>query len=195
MRKIVLTGLVAVLAWTVAAPAATYDIDPTHSTVGFKVRHMMVSNVRGEFTDFQGTYTFDPEHPEATSVEVEIRVASVDTGAEKRDDHLRSDEFFDVANHPVMTFKSTKVVPKGDDEYTLEGDLTIRGVTKRVELDVEFHGQVVDPWGNTRTGFEAEGEINRQDFGVKYSAALDNGGLVVADDVDIELEIEGVLQK
>ena len=195
MKKTVLLSMLTVLVFAAVAQAETYAIDPTHSSVGFKVKHMMVSNVRGEFTDFEGTYTFDPDRPQDASVDVEIRVTSVDTGNEKRDDHLRSDEFFGVEEHPVMTFKSTKVVAEGDDEYTLYGDLTIRGVTRNVALEVEFNGKVQDPWGNTRTGFEASGEINRKDFGVNFSATLDNGGLVVADDVEIELEIEGILQK
>ena len=195
MKRTVLLAALAILTLSVAAQAANYTIDKTHSAVTFKVKHMMVSNVRGAFTDFEGSFSFDPDAPEKSSVQIEIQVASVTTADEKRDEHLRSPEFFDAANHPVMSFKSTKLVSDGDNEYTLLGDLTLHGVTRPVELGVEYIGTVVDPWGNTRSGFEAKGEINRKDFDIEFSATLDGGGLVVGDKVKIELEIEGILQK
>ena len=195
MKKIILLMALALLSLSVAAQAATYAIDKTHSAVTFKVKHMMVSNIRGAFTDFEGSFSFDPDAPEKSSVQVEIQVASVTTANEGRDEHLLGDEFFDVADHPLMRFESTKLVHTDDDEFILHGNLTLHGVTKPVELEVEYIGTVVDPWGNTRSGFEAEGEINRKDFGIEFSDTLDGGGLVVGDKVKIELEIEGILQK
>jgi polyisoprenoid-binding protein YceI len=156
---------------------------------------MMVSNVRGSFQEFSGSFEYEKGKTGDWTVEAEIQTASVFTGDEKRDDHLRNEDFFDVTKHPTMTFKSTGVEHVDDDEYILKGDLTMLGVTKAVEFEVEFNGEVVDPWGNTRVGFEAEGEIDRKDFGMKFSSSLDNGGLVVGNTVKIELEIEGILQK
>jgi len=195
MKRTLLLAALVLLTLSVAAQAATYAIDKTHSAVTFKVKHMMVSNIRGAFTDFEGSFSFDPDAPEQASVKVEIQVASVNTNNEGRDEHLLGDEFFDVANHPLMRFESTKLVRTDDDEFSLHGNLTLHGVTKPVELEVEYIGTVVDPWGNTRSGFEAEGEINRKDFGIEFSDTLDGGGLVVGDKVKIELEIEGILQK
>ena len=195
MKRTLLLAALVLLTLSVAAQAATYAIDKTHSAVTFKVKHMMVSNIRGAFTDFEGSFSFDPDAPEQASVKVEIQVASVNTNNEGRDEHLLGDEFFDVASHPLMRFESTKLVRTDDDEFILHGNLTLHGVTKPVELEVEYIGTVVDPWGNTRSGFEAEGEINRKDFGIEFSDTLDGGGLVVGDKVKIELEIEGILQK
>jgi len=194
MKIVALTALVLV-ALAAGAQAATYAIDAGHSSVSFKVKHMMVSNVRGAFTEFEGSFDFDPEAPKSAKVTAVIQMASVNTNDEKRDEHLRSADFFDVANHPTMEFESTKVESKGGEEYVLHGKLTLNGVTKSVELDVEFNGVVLDPWGNTRAGFEAEGEIDRKDFGITWSKNMDGGGLVVGDTVKIELEIEAVLRK
>jgi polyisoprenoid-binding protein YceI len=194
MRKYVIM-LVAMLVLAVGAEAAEYGIDASHSSVGFKVKHMLVSNVRGSFNDFAGSFTFVDGMPEEWSVNAEIQMTSVDTGDEKRDDHLRNADFFDVEKFPVMTFKSTKIVPAGGDSYTMHGDLTMHGVTKPVALDLTFNGAITDPWGNARAGFEASGKINRQDFGITWSKSMDGGGLVVGDDVHIMLEIEGVQKK
>ena len=195
MKKTMFASLLALVALAAGAQAATYTIDASHSSVSFKVKHMMVSNVRGAFTEFEGSLEFDPEATEKTTINATIQMTSVDTNDEKRDEHLRSADFFDVASHPVMTFESTKIVHESGNEYTLHGNLTLRGVTKAVELEAEYAGMVLDPWGNTRIGFEAEGEINRKDFGVTWSKTMDGGGLVVGDDVEIELEIEAVLDK
>jgi len=195
VKKIVILSTLAVLALGAVAQAATYTIDMSHSSVSFKVKHMMVSNVRGAFTDFGGSFTFDPEAPEKGAVAVEIKTASVSTNDDKRDEHLRSPDFFDVEKNPVMSFESTKLVHEGGDKYVLHGNLTLNGVTKPVELELEYAGMVNDPWGNTRVGFEAEGEINRKDFDVSWSKTMDGGGLVVGDKVTIELEIEGIAQK
>jgi len=195
MRKLIPLVAVLALALAAAASAATYTIDPVHSSVGFKVRHLMVSNVRGSFGDFAGSFVWEEGKPETWSVEATIQMTSIDTGNAKRDDHLRSSDFFDVATFPTMTFKSTQVTAKDDGTYSLVGDLTLRGVTKAVTLDLEFIGQVADPQGNVRVGFMATGAIDRQDFGVSYSTVMDNGGLAVGNEVQIELEIEAVLQK
>jgi len=191
--KILSVAMLMLLA--VGAQAATYTIDATHSAVTFKVKHMMVSNVRGSFQDFAGSFEYEEGKTNDWTVEAEIQTTSVFTGDEKRDDHLRNEDFFDVANHPTMTFKSTGMVHDDDDEYILKGELTMLGVTKAMEFEVEFNGSVVDPWGNTRVGWEAEGEIDRKDFGMKFSSSMDNGGLVVGNTIKIELEIEGILQK
>ena len=194
MRKEIMMVL-AVMLLAVGAQAAEYGIDASHSSVGFKVKHMLVSNVRGAFNDFSGSFNFVDGKPEQWSVNAEIQMTSVDTGDEKRDDHLRNPDFFDVAQFPTMTFKSTKIVSNGGDSYTMHGDLTMHGVTKSVALDLTFNGAITDPWGNQRAGFEANGKINRQDFGITWSKSMDGGGLVVGDDVHINLEIEGVMKK
>ncbi len=195
MSRIVLLSMALVLVLAAAGQAATYAIDTTHSAVTFKVKHMMVSNVRGSFQEFSGSFEFEDGKPGDWSVTTEIMAASVFTGDDKRDDHLRNEDFFDVTNHPTLTFESTKVVHDGGDEYKLQGELTMLGVTQTVELEMEYNGMVTDPWGNTRVGWEAEGEIDRKDFGMKFSSAMDNGGLVVGNTIKIELEIEGILQK
>ena len=170
----------------------TWTIDPLHSEVGFSVRHMMVSKVRGKFTKFSGELVTG-ENPLASSVAAEIDLASIDTGAEQRDGHLRSPDFFDTENHPVMSYRSTGIRAKGDG-YVVDGELTLKGVTKNVPLTLELNGFGPDPYGGTRAGFTASGEINRQDFGVTWNAAMEHGGVVVSDKVNILLEIEAVLQ-
>jgi len=170
----------------------TWTIDPLHSEVGFSVRHMMVSKVRGKFTKFSGELVTG-ENPLASSVTAEIDLASIDTGAEQRDGHLRSPDFFDTENHPFMSYRSTGIRAKGDG-YVVDGELTLKGVTKNVPLTLELNGFGPDPYGGTRAGFTASGEINRQDFGVTWNAAMEHGGVVVSDKVNILLEIEAVLQ-
>src|SRR5258708_5501503 len=172
--------------------AGTWTIDPLHSEVGFSVRHMMVSKVRGKFTKFSGELV-TAENPLESSVAAEIDLSSIETGAEQRDGHLRSPDFFDTENHPVMTFRSTGIRAKGDG-YVVDGELTLKGVTKNVPLELEINGFGPDPYGGTRAGFTATGEINRQDFGVTWNAAMEHGGVVVSDKVNILLEIEAVLQ-
>lgn len=176
------------------ALAADWNLDNSHSHVGFKVRHMAISKVKGSFADVAATVTGEPGKPETFSVEATVQLASVDTGNEKRDDHLRSADFFDVEQHPTMTFRSTGVQMDGD-EGKLTGELTLRGVTKPVTFDLEYTGQVNDPWGNTRMGFAGEATIDRREFGLTWSKALEAGGLVVDNEVEIELEIELVQAK
>lgn len=188
LKSLALVGLFAV---STPALAATYSIDASHSRVGFAVTHMMVSTVRGEFGQVEGTVEYDPKNVAATKVNATVQVASVDTREPKRDDHLRSADFFDAANLPTMTFVSKSVKNVKKDGFDLVGDLTIRGVTKEVTLKVApFTPEVKDPWGNYKVGTRATGVINRQDFGVKWNNTLDGGGLVVGDEVTIELDVE-----
>ncbi len=194
-RKIRATLLALVLlALAGSAAAAAYDIDASHSSLTFKVRHMMVSKVSGRFEDFSGSMEFDAASPASWSVEATVRTASINTDDPKRDDHLRNPDFFDVETHPEMIFKSTGVEKDGDD-YVLAGELTLMGVTKPVALELEFNGEVDDPWGNTRAGFSAEGEIDRRDFGMVWNKTMDKGGVVVGNTVEFELEIEAIKQR
>lgn len=172
--------------------AGTWTIDPVHSEVGFSVRHMMVSKVRGRFTSFSGQVVTGQDVTDS-SVTAEIDLASVDTGNEQRDGHIRSADFFDTESHPTMTYRSVGVRAEGD-HYVLDGELTLKGVTKSVPLTVEVNGFGPDAFGGTRAGFSATGEINRQDFGVSFAATMEAGGVVVSDKVTIGLEIEAVLQ-
>ncbi len=171
--------------------AGTWAIDPSHSEVGFTVRHLMVSKVRGSLSGVAGTITVTEDN---ASVQATIDAATINTRDENRDGHIKSGDFFDVENHPTWTFNSTSFSAKGND-FTLVGDLTMRGVTKSVTLDVEFIGVNTDPWGNTKAGFEAKGEINRKDFGMEWNAALETGGVLVGEKVTIELNIQAALQK
>ena len=172
--------------------AGTWTIDPVHSEVGFSVRHMMVSKVRGKFKTFSGQIVTG-ENPLNSSVTAEIELSSIDTGADQRDDHIRSADFFEVEKYPTMTYRSTGVRADGDD-FVVDGDLTLKGVTKQVPLTLELNGFGPDPYGGTRAGFTATTEINRRDFGVNFSAPMQNGGAVVADKITIHLEIEAVLK-
>ena len=170
----------------------TWDIDASHSTVGFSVRHMMVSKVRGYFRDFAGEIV-TAENPTDSVVEASIELGSIDTRQEQRDAHIRSADFFDVENHPQMTFRSTAVTTDGAD-WTVEGELTIKGRTKPVTLALELNGFGPDAYGGTRAGFTAKTEINRNEFGVDIKMPMDGGGVVVGDKVTVELEIEAVLR-
>ena len=170
----------------------TWDIDASHSTVGFSVRHMMVSKVRGYFRDFSGEIV-TAEDPSQSSVTATIDMDSIDTRQEQRDAHIRSADFFDVGNHTVMTFRSTEVRTDGAD-WTVVGDLTIKGVTRPVELALEVNGFGPDAYGGTRAGFSARTEISRKEFGVDIDMPMDGGGVVVGDKISIELEIEAVLR-
>ena len=171
--------------------AGTWTIDPTHSEVGFSVRHLMVSKVRGKFNKFSGQIVTAEDLP-SSSVTAEIDLASIETGTEQRDAHLRSPDFFDTENHPLMTYRSTGIREAGDG-YIVDGELTLKGVTRSVPLKLEVNGFGPDPYGGTRAGFSATAEINRQDFGVNWNAAIEGGGVVVSDKVAINLEIEAVL--
>ncbi len=170
--------------------AGTYEIDPSHSVVEFVVRHLGLAKVRGRFNEFGGTIEVGDD-PADSSVEVTVDAASIDTRDEKRDEHLRSPDFLDVANHPTLEFRSTGVRQKGDNWF-VDGDLTIRGETKPVSLELEFEGGTTDPWGNIRMGCSAATEVNREDFGLTWNQALETGGWLVGKQVRIELSVEAV---
>lgn len=172
------------------AQAETWNIDPSHSSVGFSVRHLVVSKVPGSFKDFSGSLEWDGKNLAAGTVEFTIQSASVSTDNEKRDGHLKSPDFFAVDSFPTLTFKSTKITPGQGENFKLTGNLTIRGVTKEVTFDCIFNGTQATPWGFTAAAFSAVTTINRQDFKVSWSKSLDGGGLVVSDDVKIEIELE-----
>jgi polyisoprenoid-binding protein YceI len=174
--------------------AGTFALDASHSHVGFAVRHMMISNVRGEFQKLAGTVSYDPARPEATAVDVKIEVASVNTRDEKRDAHLKSADFFDAENFPYLTFTS-KSARRRKDGLELTGELTIHGTTREVTLAVEdITPEHADPWGNRRVGASARTKIRRSDFGMQRNAALEAGGVLVGDEVSIELEVELIRQ-
>jgi polyisoprenoid-binding protein YceI len=170
-----------------------YVLDPAHTSVGFAVRHMAVSKVRGTFTKFEGSFDI-AEDAADSKVHVTIDPNSVDTRDENRDNHLRTNDFFDVANHPQWTFESTAVREVGPGELVVDGDLTIRGVTKPVSLALTLEGVVTDPYGNHRVGFSARASINRDDFGVSFGAVMESGGLVVGKKIEIEIEAEATRQ-
>jgi polyisoprenoid-binding protein YceI len=172
-----------------ATAVRTFTIDQSHSDVEFQVRHLL-SKVRGRFADFGGTIDFDAERPEASVVRVTIQAASIDTNEPKRDAHLKSDDFFAVDTFPTLSFVSTGVTSKRDGQYVVEGDLTIRDVTKRILLPATYLGAAKDPWGNQKLAFEAEITINRKDFGLNWNAALETGGFLVGDEVKVSLSIQ-----
>ena len=177
---------------TTETAVRTWNIDASHSIAEFAVRHMMVSTVKGRFGQLEGAIEGDEANPAASSVRATIDVASIDTHDEQRDAHLRSDDFFNAEKYPHITFVSKRVERVADERYRVFGDLTIRDVTKEVELDTELEGQVRDPYGNMRAGFTATTQINRRDFGVNFNAALETGGVIVGDKVKITLHIEAV---
>ncbi|HKA87571.1 MAG TPA: YceI family protein [Haliangiales bacterium] len=173
-------------------PAERYDIDTVHSGIHFTVRHMVIAKVRGKFNRWSGSVLFDKDDPTLSSVDVKIEAASIDTGIEDRDNHLRSPDFFDAAGHPELTFRSKRVERIDDENLRVVGDLTIRGTTREVALATELNGATADPWGAQRVGFSARAAVNRHDFGLKWNSLLETGGAVVGDQVKIELEVEAV---
>lgn len=190
-RIAVIAALAAALALPATPAASTWQIDPAHSSAQFAVKHLAISTVRGAFTSVKGSLLFDDQDITKSSVDVTIDANSVDTREPSRDKDLRSDHFFDVAHYPSITFKSKKVEQVSPGKLKVAGDLTIRGVTKEVVLDVDGPTPAVkDPWGNQRIAVNATTKINRQDFGVKWNATMDNGGLVVSDEVSITIDAE-----
>jgi len=190
MKKIVIglmMSLVAGNCW-----ATDYVIDSTHSSVVFKVKHLAISSVPGRFGDVAGKFSFDPAKVEASMAEATIKATSINTMDPKRDDHLKGADFLDVAKFPAIQFKTTKIEKVSDTAFNAHGDLSIHGVSKPVVLAVTYGGAAKDPWGKERAAFEAKTTINRKDFGLTWSKTLETGGLVVGDDVQITLEIEGV---
>jgi polyisoprenoid-binding protein YceI len=185
----------AVTAASQSTKPALWQIDPAHSAAHFSVRHLMISNVRGEFTKLSGSALINPADPAKSSVEITIEAASLNTREPQRDEHLRSADFFDVANHPTLTFRSKRIEALGAENFKLTGDLTIRGVTKEVTFDVEGPtASVKDPWGNVRAGVSASAKINRKDFGLVWNALTEAGGVVVGDEVKITVEAELIQQ-
>jgi len=178
-------------ATTATTTKTIYAIDKAHSEVTFQVRHLL-TKVRGRFSEFEGTIEYDAQNPERSSVSVTIQAASVDTSEKDRDTHLRSADFFEVEKFPTLTFTSTRITRKSDEQFEVVGDLTIRGVTRPVPIAATYLGKAKDPWGNERIAFEAETTINRKDFGLAWNAALETGGFLVGDEVKIGLSIQGV---
>lgn len=188
--KLIKLGVASILA-AGALYAGTYNVDKSHSNVGFKVKHMMVSNVTGKFNDFKGSFEYDEKTNTLKSLTGTVEVASIDTDNAKRDGHLKASDFFAADKYPQITFNLDRV--EGDKAY---GKLTMRGVTKDVVLDVESAGStIVDPWGNTRTGLTLTGTVNRMDYGIKYNSVLEAGGVAVGEDVKLVVELEGIKAK
>ena len=179
----------------VAERLHTYTIDPSHSQIGFKVRHLGFSKVRGRFDEFSGTVRMAPSQLATLKAEAVINAASVNTGVDDRDEHLRSGDFFDVEAYPKLTFEATEVREVSAYAFTLVGALTLHGVTRPVELDAVFLGEAEDPWGGRRIAFEAETTISRKDFGLTWNSVLETGGLLVGEDVEISLEVQAVLEQ
>jgi polyisoprenoid-binding protein YceI len=179
---------------TTATATRTFQIDKTHSEAAFQVRHL-ISKVRGRFTDFDGAIAFDEAEPQRSTVNFTIQAGSIDTGVADRDAHLRSTDFFAVDQYPTITFRSTAVAPKGNDEFEVTGDLTMRGVTRRVVIPVSYLGAAVDPWGNQKIAFEGEVTLNRKDYGLTWNAALETGGFLVGDDVKVSLSVQAAAGK
>jgi polyisoprenoid-binding protein YceI len=185
----------AVTATSLGTPPTQWQIDPVHSAAHFSVRHLMISNVRGEFTKVSGNAVLDPSDPTRSTLEVIIDASSIDTRQPQRDEHLRSSDFLDVANQPTITFRSKRVTPAGVDHYKVTGDLTIRGVTREVTFDVEGPATPVkDPYSNIRTGVSATAKINRKDFGLVWNALTEAGGVMVGDEVSLAFEAELIQQ-
>ncbi|MBI4957319.1 MAG: YceI family protein [Myxococcales bacterium] len=167
-----------------------WQLDDVHTHVGFSVKHMMVTTVRGQFKSYRGTLKLDPKDFTRSRFEGEIDVASIDTGNQQRDDHLRTNDFFDAPTHPKIRFASTRIEPKSEGEFVVHGELTIRGVTRPVALDVEFHGTSKNPYGKTVAGLSARGTVNRKEFGVVYNALLETGGVAIGEKVKLEVDVE-----
>ncbi|MGA5062318.1 YceI family protein [Streptomyces exfoliatus] len=175
-----------------AALTGDYTIDPAHSSIGFTVRHAMVTNVRGSFAEHEGTLTLDGSNPGASAASIEVKIASIDTGIADRDGHLRSGDFFDAEQFPVMSFRSTTAEQLGGDKYRITGDLTIKDVTKPLSIDLEFNGTATDVYGNERVGFEGSAEILRSAWGLTWNAALETGGVMVSDKVKLNFDISAI---
>ena len=179
---------------TTHSPAltGTYAIDPSHSRIGFVARHAMVTKVRGSFNEFEGTGLFDAEDPSRSNLQLTIKAASIDTRNADRDNHLRGNDFFDMETYPEIRFVSTAVERLDDQDYRVAGDLTIKGTTRPVTVDLEYTGAAVDPFGNSRIGLEGTATINRKDWGVTWNAPLETGGVLVGEKVTLEFEVSAI---
>lgn len=178
-----------------SAVATKWAIDPTHSEVSFKIKHLVISTVTGYFREFSGSITTDGDDWADAEAEFSAKIDSIDTNQAQRDAHLKSDDFFNAEKYPELTFKSTSVEKIDNEHYKMTGDLTIRDVTKKVELDAQFLGEAVDPYGQTKAGFEITGIINRQEFGLKWSAVTEAGAIVVSNDVRLSLNVQVIKQQ
>lgn len=172
------------------ATKTTWTIDPVHSEIQFKVRHMMISTVTGQFNSFEGKLETEGDTLEGANISFSAAIDSISTNNDQRDAHLKSDDFFNAEAYPMLSFQSTSFEKVNDTQYKLVGDFTIRDTTKSIELDVNYFGQMVDPYGNTKAGFEINGSINRKDFGLKWSAVTEAGGIVVSDEVKLHLNVQ-----
>lgn len=186
-----LFGIFTVVVFGVSSFAADYELDKSHSSVGFSIKHLMISNVKGKFKNFDGNFSVDDKSGRLTKLEGAVEVASIDTDIQKRDDHLRSGDFFDAAKHPKMTFVMSKFTPTKSGKGKISGNLTIRGTTKPVIFEAEVSKAVEDMYGNKKIGVAMSAKINRKDFGLNWNKAMEAGGFVVGDEVSISVELEG----
>lgn len=180
------------LTLTPADLTGDYTVDAAHSRIGFVARHAMVTKVRGAFNAFDGTASLDFANPAASTAQVSIEVASIDTRQPQRDEHLRTNDFFDVPGFPTITFRSTAAEQVDDETFRLDGELTVKGVTRPISIDVEYSGAAKDPYGNIRVGFEGRTTINRSDYGVTFNAALETGGVLVSEKITLEFEVSAI---
>lgn len=194
MNKFIFIIIALVISIPLSAQSAVFEIDPAHTDFGFSVKHMVIAKVKGTFQKFGGSLVFDEEN-KLSSAHAVITAESIYTKIEKRDNHLRSPDFFDVAKYPNITFTTTSISYAGPNNFTLKGNITIRDVTKEITLTGETLGPIKDPWGNTRMGINATGTLNRKDFGLLWNKVLESGGLVVGDTVELIIEGEGILKK
>lgn len=195
LSSLKLTLAAAALAFGSQAFAATYDVDPAHSRIGFSVKHLMIATVPGNFNEFSGKFDFDPAKGDLKSSEFTVQAASINTNNAKRDDHLRSPDFFDVAKYPTITFTNSKIKKAGKGKFKWTGDLNMHGVTKPVTLDLVHTGNVKGMMGEQRAGFEAKGKISRKDFGLNWNKALEAGGVAVSDEVQLIIEVSAIEAK
>jgi len=193
-RLFTVTALAIIFATGGTLTAGTYTIDPVHSTVAFKIRHL-VSRTGGEFTDFGGTIVADFENLDACMISLHINADSIDTGDTDRDEHLRSDEFFGVREHPEITFNSSKITRVDKQNFAVVGTLTMHGVSRQITLTVTYLGEVADPWGGVRAGYQLTTTVNRKNFGISWNKTLDNGGLILGDEVEISIDLEVVMRQ
>jgi len=196
MKKIILSGAaLALFAMPLAAQTTKWTFDKTHSKVQFDVTHLVISEVTGQFKDYEGLVLADKADFSDAKIDFSIDVKSVDTDDEKRDGHLQSADFFDVAKYPKMSFKSKSLKKAGTNVYQVTGDFTMHGITKQITINLQYNGTKNDPWGNTKAGFKVTGKINRSDFGLKYNSPLDGGGVMIGEEVTITCKIELLKQK
>jgi polyisoprenoid-binding protein YceI len=179
-------------ATTFAELTGTYTFDVAHSRIGFVARHAMVTKVRGSFNQFEGSATIDGDDPSKSTVTLTIQAASIDTRQPQRDEHVRSNDFLDIPNHPEITFTSTSITHTGGNDFEVAGNLTLRGVTRQISFPLEFQGAAKDPMGNQRIGFEGSTEISRKDYGITFNAPLETGGVLISDKVTLEFEISAI---